>query len=192
MTNPLWIISAKRILSHCFLIYSFQVYSHSEIHGNPFHQRRSAVTSRHVFCYICARKEVRTRNALLSIQCTTADTSIRRTPLYNGHLELVPAFLYSFYLTLYKTDNCQRRTLSTGPRGVWLSESWLYIKHRKLRIHVKSQVIRRLVNCRVGGQKISAKILGIIWVGTICSGWFIIALGYYWPIITEASPPERF
>ena len=32
------------------------------------------------------------------------DTSIRWTPLYNGHLELVPAFVYSLYLTLYKTD----------------------------------------------------------------------------------------
>ena len=33
------------------------------------------------------------------------DTSIRRTPLYNGHLELVLAFLYSLYLTFYKMDS---------------------------------------------------------------------------------------
>ena len=39
------------------------------------------------------------------------DTSIRRTPLYNGHLELVPAFLYSLYLALYKTDISLRRTI---------------------------------------------------------------------------------
>ena len=70
MPNWLWKIRAKRMPFHCCLNYSFQVYSHSEIHGNPFHQRRSAVTSRNVFCYICARKEVRMRNALLSIQCT--------------------------------------------------------------------------------------------------------------------------
>ena len=50
----------------------------------------------------------------------------------NGHLckmdtsvklELVPAFLYSFYLTLYKTDTSLRRTLSAGPKGVRLRES---------------------------------------------------------------------
>ena len=44
----------------------------------------------------------------------------------NGHLELVPAFLYSFYLTLYKKDTSLRRTLSAGPKGVRLRESWLY------------------------------------------------------------------
>ena len=31
------------------------------------------------------------------------DTSLRRTPLQNGHLELVSAFFYSLYLTLYET-----------------------------------------------------------------------------------------
>ena len=31
------------------------------------------------------------------------DTSIRWTPPRNGHLELVLAFHYSLYLTLYKT-----------------------------------------------------------------------------------------
>ena len=41
----------------------------------------------------------------------------------NGHLELVPAFLYSFYLTLYKTDISLRRTLSAGPKGVRLGKS---------------------------------------------------------------------
>ena len=41
----------------------------------------------------------------------------------NGHLELVPAFLYSFYLTLYKTDISLRRTISAGPKGVRLGES---------------------------------------------------------------------
>ena len=51
------------------------------------------------------------------------DTSIRRTPLQNGHLELVPAFLYSLYLTLYKTDTSLRRTLKVGSKGVRLRES---------------------------------------------------------------------
>ena len=41
----------------------------------------------------------------------------------NGHLELVPAFLYSPYLTLYKTDFSLRRAHSTGPKGVRLRES---------------------------------------------------------------------
>ena len=41
----------------------------------------------------------------------------------NGHLELVPAFLYSPYLTLYKTDFSLRRAHSTGPKGVRLTES---------------------------------------------------------------------
>ena len=53
------------------------------------------------------------------------DTSIRRTPLKNGHLELVSAFLCSPYLTLYKTDFFLRQTHSTGPKGVRLRESWL-------------------------------------------------------------------
>ena len=32
------------------------------------------------------------------------DISLRQTPCWNENLELVPAFLYSFWLTLYKTD----------------------------------------------------------------------------------------
>ena len=51
------------------------------------------------------------------------DTSIRRTPLYNGHLELVPAFLYFLYLTLDKMDISLRRTLTAGPKGVCLRGS---------------------------------------------------------------------
>ena len=43
------------------------------------------------------------------------DTSIRRTPLLNGHPELVPAFLNSLYLTLYKTDTSLKRTPRVGP-----------------------------------------------------------------------------
>ena len=39
---------------------------------------------------------------------------------------MVPAFLCSFYLTLYKTDTSPRWTLSAGPKGVRLRESWLY------------------------------------------------------------------
>ena len=41
----------------------------------------------------------------------------------NGHLELVPAFLCSLYLTLYKTDISLRRTAGAGPKGVRLRES---------------------------------------------------------------------
>ena len=42
-------------------------------------------------------------------------TSVRRTPLQNGYLELVPAFLYSSYLTLYKTDTSVINTPRVGP-----------------------------------------------------------------------------
>ena len=35
--------------------------------------------------------------------------------LYNGHLELVPAFFYSLYLTLYKTDTTEKGTSKVGP-----------------------------------------------------------------------------
>ena len=38
----------------------------------------------------------------------------------NGQLELVPAFLYSFYLTFYKTDITLRRILGAGRKGVLL------------------------------------------------------------------------
>ena len=43
------------------------------------------------------------------------DISVKRT--------LRVAFLYSFYLTLYKTDTSLRWTLSAGPKGVRLRES---------------------------------------------------------------------
>ena len=33
-------------------------------------------------------------------------------------LQLVPVFLYSLYLTLYKTEGSVRRTLSAGPKSV--------------------------------------------------------------------------
>ena len=42
-------------------------------------------------------------------------TSVSRTPLQKGHLELVPAFLYSLYLTLYKTDTSVKKTPRGGP-----------------------------------------------------------------------------
>ena len=50
----------------------------------------------------------------------------------NGHLELVPAFLYCLYSTLYKTDISLRWTLSTGPKGVCLWERWLYFKRHNI------------------------------------------------------------
>ena len=53
-----------------------------------------------------------------AVDSLLTDTSIRRTPLLNGHPELVLAFLYSLYLTLYKTDTSVKRTPRVGP---WLS-----------------------------------------------------------------------
>ena len=40
---------------------------------------------------------------------------------------MVPAFLCSLYLTFYMTDTSLRQTLTAGPKGVHLGESWLYI-----------------------------------------------------------------
>ena len=49
--------------------------------------------------------------------------------MLNGHQELFLGFLNSLYLTLYKTDISLSRTLSAGPEGVLLRESFkLYNK----------------------------------------------------------------
>ena len=42
-------------------------------------------------------------------------TLYKRTPVLNGHLELVPAFLYSLYLTVYRTEASVKRTPRVGP-----------------------------------------------------------------------------
>ena len=51
--------------------------------------------------------------------------SLLRTPLLNGLLELhlVPVFLFSIYVTLYRTDITLRPTLNACPKGVRLRES---------------------------------------------------------------------
>ena len=43
-------------------------------------------------------------------------TLSQRTPRWKRHLELVPGFLYSLYLTLYEIDVSLKRTLSAGPK----------------------------------------------------------------------------
>ena len=53
-----------------------------------------------LYCLLLPGQRLSSLNRSLYI----TDTSIRRTPPSNGHLELVPAFLCSLYLTLYKTD----------------------------------------------------------------------------------------
>ena len=68
-------------------------------------------------------KALRARSIYSQLSVLT-DTSIRQTPRYNG--QLVLAFLYSFYLTLFKTDISLRWTqYSAGPKGVRLRESWV-------------------------------------------------------------------
>ena len=52
-----------------------------------------------------------------TVDSLLTDTSLKRT------LELVPAFLYSLYLTLYKTDISLRWTLTAGLKGVHLRGS---------------------------------------------------------------------
>ena len=73
----------------------------------------------------CSPKNV-AGGKVYTVDSLLTDTSIRRTLLYNGRLELVPALAYSLYLTLYKMDISLRQTLSAGPKGVRLGESWLY------------------------------------------------------------------
>ena len=43
-------------------------------------------------------------------------TLSQRTPRWKRHLELVPGFLYSLYLTHYEIDVSLKRTLSAGPK----------------------------------------------------------------------------
>ena len=71
---------------------------------------------------VLAKRPVSVQLRLLGVQSTLSE----RTPPQNGHLDLVPVFLYSLYLTLYKTDISLRRTLTAGPKGVRLRGSWLY------------------------------------------------------------------
>ena len=99
---------------------------HYNIRGHSFNWVSSYLTHRKQlvqFTSACCQPEPTvcgTVNSLLT------DTSIRRTPPWNRHLELVPAFLYFLYLTLYKTDISLRWTLTAGPKGVRLRGSWLY------------------------------------------------------------------
>ena len=51
-----------------------------------------------------------------TVDSLLTDTSIRCTPLQNGNLELVPAFLYSPYLALYKMDTSLRQTLGASEK----------------------------------------------------------------------------
>ena len=76
---------------------------------------------------------------------------------------MVPAFHYSLYLTLYKTDISLRRTLTAGPKGVLLRGSWLYTDPKKLIVNKENKIIRCIVthvDCRYfHGNQIS-KIIG--------------------------------
>ena len=61
--------------------------------------------------------------SLYTVDSLLTDTFLKRTP------RVCPSFLYSLYLTLYKTDISLRRTLTAGPKGVRLRGSWLYTFH---------------------------------------------------------------
>ena len=50
-----------------------------------------------------------------SYYITAVKSLLTDSPLLNGHLELIPAFLYSLYLTLYKTDISVKRTPRVDP-----------------------------------------------------------------------------
>ena len=45
---------------------------------------------------------------VITVNCLLTDSSIGRTPLWNGHLDLVPLFIYWPFIWLYKMDTlCQ-------------------------------------------------------------------------------------
>ena len=69
---------------------------------------------------------------------------------------MVPAFAYSLYLTLYKTDISLRRTFSAGPKGVRLGESTLY-SNGGLRMLSRNPGIMRAVHVY---RQVEAKKLG--------------------------------
>ena len=90
-----------------------------------------------------------TQSSSLSFLTPLIWLSIGRTPLLDGHLELVPAFLDSLYsVTLYKTDTLVkhpelvhailesldltlRRTRGVGTKGVRRRDIWLDCEHRQ-------------------------------------------------------------
>ena len=57
----------------------------------------------------------------ITVNSFLTDTSIRRTPRLNRHLEMVSAFPYIFWWS----DISLKRTHSAGPKGVHLGENWL-------------------------------------------------------------------
>ena len=55
---------------------------------------------------------------------------------------MVPAFLYSINLTLYKTDITLRRTLCAATKGVRLRENLLYFPNKGiLKVTIEKQTI---------------------------------------------------
>ena len=59
---------------------------------------------------------------------------------------MIPAFVYSLYLTLFKKDISLRRTLGASPKGVRLGESWLYIYGEpliSLEVPLRCKIMRR-------------------------------------------------
>ena len=60
----------------------------------------------------------------MKIQSTHSHVHLYKTDTsVNGHSELVLAFLYSLYLTFYKTDISLRQAHTAGPQGVRLRKS---------------------------------------------------------------------
>ena len=51
-----WSVNICRYLS--FVCVGCQVRADPEVHGDPVHSRRSPDASCHLFCYVCAGKEV--------------------------------------------------------------------------------------------------------------------------------------
>ena len=85
-------------------------------------QQSQQITWTHLFIWKSIQNlATNTVNSLLTA------TSLKQTPLYSGHVQLVPAVLQSFTSSPSKADTSLRRTVGAGLEHVRLrGGSWLY------------------------------------------------------------------
>ena len=81
------------------------------------------VTMKHVCLWLFCRHNLKAWFPGLSIRFQVVGFKMCRVSL-NGHLELVPVFFYSFYLTLCKEDIFVRHTLCSDFVTNSYGESW--------------------------------------------------------------------
>ena len=86
--------------------------------GNVRRKKLDSVERSYDFIFASGRRN--TVNSLLT------DTSLKRTPLESGHVELVPTVLQSFTSSPSKADTSLKWTVGAGPECVCLRGSWLW------------------------------------------------------------------